>query len=354
MNMQTGLKQQIMTINKLDIQDTLFLKGLAICGMLMWHIAKCPNSQGIEYAPIYRYLGSLGDVCVSVFLFISGYGLTIGYQKKGETNPIGFICNRLKLYSNYWSVFVPIVLFGTLVMHQPLCAEGSSLNIFLQSAKDFFAIRRQNSYNDSWWYFSLIISLYLVYPILYWGLKKVPYVLFIISLISGPYFIRFIDQSLQLYIPIFLLGMSWAMYGHKIPKLSSLKTILALFITIGIPLILFAFIYDVKSIFRIGIPLYLLLTIGFVMLSCIFKDSNNIVKRFFCYLGVHSMNIYMVHLMFSKYWFSDAFYSINSPLLVFIALLMASLLFSVTIEWLKKICHYNQLFNKLSLKINKS
>lgn len=341
-------------INKIDIQDTLFLKGLGICGMLMWHIFWCPNSQGIEYLPIYRYLGSIGDVCVSIFLFISGYGLTIGYQKRNESNPIAFILNRLlKLYSNYWSVFVPIVLFGTLVMHQPLCAEGNSWNIFLQSAKDFFAIRGQYSYNDSWWYFSLIISLYIIYPILYWGLKKVPVVLFVVSLVSGPYFIRFIDQSLQLYIPVFLLGMSWAMYGHKIPILSLSKTIIVLFLTIGIPLIVFVFIYDIKAIFRIGIPFYFLLTIGLVILSCIFKQSNKIIRRLFSYLGVHSMNIYMVHLMFSKYWFPNAFYSISSPILIFIALLMSSLLFSVIIEWLKQRCKYNQLFNNLSLKINK-
>ena len=34
------------------------------------------------------------------------------------------------------------------------------------------------------------------------------------------------------------------------------------------------------------------------------------------------MNIYMVHLMFSKYWFPDAFYSISSPVLIFIAILL--------------------------------
>jgi len=342
-------------INKIDIQDTLFLKGLGICGMLMWHIFWCPNSHGIEYTSIYRYLGSIGDVCVSIFLFISGYGLTIGYQKSDESNPIVFIYNRLlKLYSNYWAVFIPIVLFGTLVMHQPLCVEESFFNNFLQCAKDFFAIRGQYSYNDSWWYFSLIISLYIIYPILYWGLKKAPVVLFAISLISGPYFIRLIDQDLQLYIPIFLFGMSWAMFGHKIPKLSLSKIIIVLIITIGIPLIVFVFIYDIKAIFRIGIPFYFLLTIGLAILSCIFKQSNKIIRRLFSYLGVHSMNIYMVHLMFSKYWFPDAFYSISSPVLIFIAILLSSLLFSIIIELLKKTCSYNQLFNKLSLKIKKS
>lgn len=203
-----------LSISKIDIEDTLFLKGLAICGMLMWHIFWCPNPLGVVYSPVFRYLGSIGDVCVSIFLFISGYGLTIGYQKTNESNPILFIYNRLlKLYSNYWAVFVPIVLFGTLVMHQPLCVEGSCFNQFVQYAKDILAIRGQNSYNDSWWYFSLIISLYLIYPILYWGVKQVPWIMGLVALLIGHTELCFIGQNIQLYLPIFLVGVYWAVYG---------------------------------------------------------------------------------------------------------------------------------------------
>lgn len=67
------------SLNKISKQDTLFLKGIAIAGMLMWHIFYCPNPEGITYSPIIQYIGTIGDVCVSIFLFISGYIFTLSY-----------------------------------------------------------------------------------------------------------------------------------------------------------------------------------------------------------------------------------------------------------------------------------
>lgn len=64
------------------------------------------------------------------------------------------------------------MLYGTFVMNQPIRTDGGFLHRVWQYVKEFFAIRGQESYNDSWWYFSLIITFYLIYPLLYWGMKK--------------------------------------------------------------------------------------------------------------------------------------------------------------------------------------
>ena len=63
----------------LSTSDTLILKGIAICGMLCWHLFYCPNPVGEEFSFITKWFGIMGDVCVSAFLFVSGYGLTIKY-----------------------------------------------------------------------------------------------------------------------------------------------------------------------------------------------------------------------------------------------------------------------------------
>lgn len=60
--------------------DTAVLKGIAICGMLCWHLFFCQNPLSIEYSGITRWIAILGDVCVSIFLFCSGYGLCCGYN----------------------------------------------------------------------------------------------------------------------------------------------------------------------------------------------------------------------------------------------------------------------------------
>ena len=341
------------SLDKLSTKDTLFLKGLAICGMLMWHIFWCPNPQGIVYSPLVRYIGSIGDVCVSIFLFVSGYGLTIGYKKKGERNPIAFIGSRLiKFYSNFWFVFLFIYLYGRYVMNLPIYTDGSNLHKIYQYGKEFLAIRGQDSYNDSWWYFSLIISLYLIYPLLYWGVKKVPYIVIFLVLFLGNFSIRFIDQNLQLYLPIFIVGIYWAMYGRKIPSFEFSKIVFLVIITLSIPLIILMFIYNFNAICSIGIPLYAMLTISLTILTILFQNTSNLIKHIFCYLGTYSTNIYIIHLMFSKYWFSDTFYGLGSPWIIFIALLISSLIFSIAIEWIKEKSGYNMIFNKLLIRIN--
>lgn len=173
------------SIREITKQDTLFLKGLAICSMLMWHVFYCQNPQGVVYSPFVRFVGTIGDVCVSVFLFISGYGLTVGFTKK-ENTPMAFVLKRvLKFYGNFWFVFLLIVLYGTFVVNQPIRTDGDFLHRTLQWVKEFLAIRGQESYNESWWYFSLILTFYLIFPILYWGMKKAPWILVLLPILGG-------------------------------------------------------------------------------------------------------------------------------------------------------------------------
>ena len=77
------------------------------------------------------------------------------------------------------------MLYGTFVMNQPIRTDGGLLHRVLQYVKEFFAIRGQKSYNDSWWYFSLIITFYLIFPVLYWGIKKAPWIVVWLALLGG-------------------------------------------------------------------------------------------------------------------------------------------------------------------------
>lgn len=75
--------------------DTAVLKGIAICGMLCWHLFHSPNPFDIEYSGLVKWLSIIGDVCVSIFLFVSGYGLTIQLEQQMVANKHvggGFLC----------------------------------------------------------------------------------------------------------------------------------------------------------------------------------------------------------------------------------------------------------------------
>lgn len=344
-----------LSIREITKQDTLFLKGLAICGMLMWHVFYCQNPQGIVYSPFVRYIGAIGDVCVSIFLFISGYGMIIGYAKN-ESNPIAFVFNRLlKFYSNFWFVFLLIVLYGTFVMNQPIRTDGVLLHRVLQYVKEFLAIRGQKSYNDSWWYFSLIITFYLIFPVLYWGIKKVPWIVVWLALFLGAFYTKITYQDIHLYAPIFIIGMLWAMHGDKLPLLAKkCYVILFMLAMLIVPLIIMSLMFEDLSVCTKGIFLYALLTIVQVCFVLIFQNKSNILEQTFCYLGKYATNIYIIHLLLSKYWFPAVFYAIKSPWLLFLVLLLVSLILSIFIQYIKRHSGYDDIFTSFrTIFVNK-
>lgn len=60
----------------LSLHDTSVLKGIAICAMLWHHLFfKHP-----EYGYVVYHIAQLGKVCVAIFLFLSGYGLTVQFK----------------------------------------------------------------------------------------------------------------------------------------------------------------------------------------------------------------------------------------------------------------------------------
>lgn len=85
-----------MELTKIDfaltVTDTLSIKGVAIIGMLCWHLFFCQNPLDIEFSPIVRFLSILGDSCVSIFLFVSAYGLTVSYSKQSQQKGFFLFC----------------------------------------------------------------------------------------------------------------------------------------------------------------------------------------------------------------------------------------------------------------------
>ena len=58
--------------------NTLALKGIAIVAMLLHHLFYTHSEYGVSV----QQIGLIGKVCVALFLFLSGYGLTIQYGKQ--------------------------------------------------------------------------------------------------------------------------------------------------------------------------------------------------------------------------------------------------------------------------------
>lgn len=149
----------------LTLQKTQELKGFAILTVLFAHIGYFLSNQHQFLFP----LSILAGVGVNMFLFLSGYGLTISSLKKQESVMQFYTRRVLKLLIPFWIVLCVFLISDFLFLHirypkdfvlQALFGIFTHANIF-------------TDLNSPFWYMTFILFCYLLYPILF--SKKYPW-----------------------------------------------------------------------------------------------------------------------------------------------------------------------------------
>lgn len=329
----------------ISLQDTMLIKGVAICCMVWHHLFY----EHPEFGKFVFYSSQLGKVCVALFLFISAYGLAVQQEKqfvswKAWAKPkkvLSFYIKRFcKLYINYWVIFIPFLLLGVFVYHRTLSQAYGTDQILKQFVVDFFGFADVYSYNPTWWFYKLIIQLYVLFPLLYFLVKKWNVVIILIGIVLNYFY----------YIPIvgswllpFVFGISYVLYQKKITyfvnKVPYFITLLLLLIS------LYGVIY-VRSMIIAGTrnDAFFAVIIILLLLATIRKCKPfNVVLQF---LGKHSMNIFMTHTFFALFY-SDFIYSLHYPILLFLFQILSNLVLSICIEWIKSKLHFDLLYKKI-------
>lgn len=342
--------------SSLSREDSGILKGIAICGMLCWHLFYCDNPVGRQFSEFTRFIGMVGDVCVSLFLFVSGYGMSYTLHKADQTGGGNLykevLLRVIKFYFSYWPVFLVMLVIGVFIFHIPLVNEDAGV---LQTLKafllDFIGLRGQQSYNATWWYNSLILPLYLLSPFLYLCLRRMPIMALVLSVASVN--IQFIlGCNMGGYLFIYVVGMAWALNVDIITSwLNKIQGKILIFVT---PLLLAIFAFSLKlledPLCARGLFAYAAITI-LLALFCKTTIKSNNLRLVLSFLGKHSANIYFCHTLIFYYWFPEFFYSINYPIGIFVSLLIVGILVSVIFEQIKKILAIYSLQNLTILKI---
>lgn len=364
--MLSGLNSRLIKGSMIDYRlshsDTNLLKGIAICGMLCWHLffATTLEECGIAFSSLTKFISITGDVCVSIFLFVSGYGLTISANKienttEGRRFMVKMIIRRLlKFYFNFWPIFIISVLIGTFVFDRPMPDRNSIVAWLYQ----IFGFSNQASYNNTWWFNSLILVFYLIFPLLYESIKKYPVYTLSISIITTSFSLK-IGAGIAMYMPIFLVGMVYAYYneriGHNLDRLKPIYIILIMTLLLILTLMRLYKLGE-DGIFARGIRCYGILTILYTMYVVFILRKQNLLAKILSYLGKHSANIYLIHTFLYYYWFRSFYYSFENPFLIFCVLLSTSLLLSILIELLKSTIGVYRLqqylINKIELLCN--
>lgn len=168
----------------LSVNDTLVLKGMAIIAIMIHNfvhripgsilenqhlfnpenhhrLMECIQSGGPHILlNLFSYYGHYG---VSVFVFLSGYGLVMKYENTSEKVPLwAFMRKHIK---KLWLLLLPLLLphFLFLSVREPGYFQEHWLDLICMVG--FIENLRPDSYvfHGPWWFFSLIAQLYLVY-----------------------------------------------------------------------------------------------------------------------------------------------------------------------------------------------
>ena len=320
-------------------RESLVLKGIGIILMLVHHLFYSEWSQGL-YNDIYIHgngivnqIGLFCKLCVAVFVFVSGYGLAAKYGE-GLNLKQYYLHRFKKLYLNYWFIWLLFVPVGVFVFHRTF-EDVYQDHVVVKAGLDFLGLLHLTGllgYNPTWWFYSCIIVLYLLFPWLNKRFDKSPFLImtlcFFVAVLD---FLPFI-QPYGVYLITFGTGMLMARKPELFKEISTIECIIALCLLCMMRLISGRLTFIVDTLICIGLAMLLYRV-----------RLPKWLETAMASLGKHSMNIFLFHTFIFYYWFSHWIYITRNPFIIFISLLIPCYLISVLIEFVKEKTGFNKL-----------
>ena len=323
---------------ELTTTDTNILKGVALLLLLLHHLFYI--QRGL-YDDIHLYdghyfvneLGKFGKLCVAIFVFLSGYGLTVQANKMHKINLLKFYSHRFsKLYLNYWFIWLMFVPIGILFFHRTFDIIYIN-NIWEKLVIDILGLSYAlgfYGYNATWWFYSCIIVLYLLFPFIYKLLGKYSVLLFVLGF--GVYLLHMpVLRAINHYLISFVLGMITANGINVKSSPHCLKYVNRY--TLSVAFVLACFIRNILGGYAILWDSFICL-IGIVLFKKI--KLLNVIARVLEFLGKHSMNIFLFHTFIYLYYFKEFIFWSRNPLIIYSTLLIVCIFVSIVLEFIKK------------------
>lgn len=281
---------------EMDIPATNELKGFAILMVIFSHIGYFLDANDKFLYP----LSVAGGVGVNIFLFLSGFGLT--YASIKTHHPIlKFYLKRLrKIFIPMWLVLTAVLAIDFFVLQKTY-----PLNTVMGNFLGFFPYADiYTSINSPFWYFSLILYYYIIFPLLF--IRKKPVIsVFLVFLLSylilhfnlpENFVVKDVLKLYKLHYLAFPIGMAFAILQNSKFSLTSIIqgvnpylrfiSIILLVLSIGYTAIHSGVGEEVKYEQFIS----LITMTSFILISLLRKTQSN----FIILLGIYSYEIYLI------------------------------------------------------------
>lgn len=208
-------------VSFLSLKDTNVLKGFSLILLLIHHLfsRNTGNFNDISIAghDIVTTIAQLSNICVAIFVLLSGYGLTRKYESNREESLGHFYKGRYaKLLINFWFIWI-LFISVELLMGGRSFVDVYHDHIIGRAVLDFLGLSYLfgfYGYNPTWWFMSLIIILYALYPFLYQFAKKDVSLLLLVTATISLLPFDFVG-NMHCYLFVFCCGVYMAIYGNK-------------------------------------------------------------------------------------------------------------------------------------------
>lgn len=338
---------------ELSKTDTASIKGIAILLMLWHHLFL--DAPG--FGTFTHSLAIVSKVCVALFLFVSGYGLTKQYGglvRRTVKSTAKLLGRRfVSFFLQYWFCFFLVVLIGNLCgysFHDAYPATRNTLKCFIL---DFFGQMGYSSYLKAWWFNKMIIQLWIIFPVLYLIVSnKYSAMAGLIAIVFIQLYAKSLPGNVFFLVeggtPAFYLGMFTARHSLSLGKHQHTWRIISLTIAVlmilGLCLLLLKVIKDPYQ--AILLRALLAFCIVYALKAC--QGSNVSVLGF---IGKYATIMYLTHvLLLVLIPGINSFMKYSLP--VFLVFVIACLAIAMIINWLEKVSRFDELRLALVARIN--
>lgn len=155
------------TVMNISITKQYVLKGIAIIGMMAWHFWGNPQwiiannmYRGILPNRMYEIAGQFGNICVSIFAFLTGYSFYIRNDKWEDGRYR--LKKSISFLREYWVYMIIFIIIGL------LCGGGHpSITMLLYNMFGMgVGVGTEYVCVPFAWYVSFYLSVILLYPLL--------------------------------------------------------------------------------------------------------------------------------------------------------------------------------------------
>ena len=259
---------------------------------------------------VWLKVSGLGFHAVGVFIILSGWTLMQSTARRAESGVIAwrswYRARFLRLYPMYWVAHLVYLLSPFVARLEPV---DSRIVLSLLGLR-FIDIQMNFMYlNAAWWYFSMLIQFYVIFPLLFLAARRLGPWWFLLIACAAGFFARYlllvVWQLNGLWVlggfaicrlPEFALGMSLAMWHRRSPARAEW------FLLRGAGLVFGLILYPAALQLSNGLYEYIFVDfatgtccmleiVGIAGIILTFKNPANL----FGLVGLYSYGLYLIH-----------------------------------------------------------